>query len=53
MFKAYDYVVGQIIESDDKRKLLQNLQDRMEDYKLDNLNVQFWFAKGVYYLVEV
>lgn len=51
MFKGYDYVVGEIIECDNKQGLLEELNDRFTWYKEDYKDVRCICIKGIYYLI--
>lgn len=52
MFKCYDYVVGEIIESDNKQSLLENINERFIEYnsKSNNHFARCLCVKGVYYI---
>lgn len=52
MFKCIDYVVGEIIESDNKQSLLENINARFIEYnsKLNNHFARCLCVKGVYYI---
>lgn len=52
MFKAYDYVVGEIVEAETLRVLINALQDRWEDYIAAGRNVSYACINGVRYIAE-
>ena len=54
MFKCYDYVVGEIIETNEKNILLEEINERFVNYN-NNKNKKSFAkcvcVKGVYYIV--
>lgn len=54
MFKCYDYVVGEIIESENKKVLLEEINERFQSYKKyeDVKNLCVYSINKVYYLIN-
>lgn len=56
MFKCYDYVIGEIIEANNKKVLLKTINYRFINYN-NNENeksfVKCIYIKGVYYIVRM
>lgn len=53
MFKCYDKIVGEIIESNDKEILLRDVNERFVNYNnTTNVKVSCYCIKNIYYLVE-
>ena len=56
MFKCYDYVVGEIIEADNKKILLETINERFVNYNNNGNEKSFAKCiciKGVYYIVRM
>lgn len=55
MFKCYDYVVGEIIETDKKSILLEAINERFVSYNNNNTKnfVRCLCVKGVYYITSM
>ena len=59
MFKCYDNVVGEIVECDDKKSFIEEVNNRfvhynntrLSDYSL--MKVSCYCIKNVYYLIQV
>ena len=56
MFKCDDYVVGEIIEADNKKILLETINERFLNYNNNENEKSFAKCiciKGVYYIVRI
>lgn len=50
MFKAFDYIRGEMLESDKKYSLLEELDWRLAEYQQEFEKVFIYNIKGVYYI---
>lgn len=55
MFKCYDYVVGEIIEADEKNVLLEAINERFVSYNNNDTKnfARCLCVKGVYYITSM
>ena len=56
MFKCYDYIVGEILEADNKKNLLKAMNERFINYNNNENEKSFAkciCVKGVYYIVRM
>ena len=56
MFKCYDYIVGEIIEANEKNILLEEINERFVNYNNNDNKKSFAkciCVKGVYYIVRM
>ena len=56
MFKCYDYIVGEIIEANEKNILLEEINERFVNYNNNENKKSFAkcvCVKGVYYIVRM
>lgn len=55
MFKCYDYIVGEIIEANEKNILLEEINERFVNYNNNDTKnfVRCLCVKGVYYITTM